>query len=1218
MEGRQSRYQHLAETSSPQPPKRRKLAHHGPDDDIRWSRDGLLLSRDQYTIAWICALPIEMAAAQAMLDEVHKDLPRLMNDTNAYKLGSIENHNIVIACLPKARYGTNNASNVVTNLVRTFSSIRLGLMVGIGGGAPGPADIRLGDVVVGTFVTQYDLGKVIGDGQIQHTATPKIPDQLLSTAVSSLQAKHERNVGQVPSILRDRFEGLAGYGRPSSADCLFLSTYDHIFTVTPGCNECDHSKLVSRSWRSTYDPLIHYGGIASGNQVMRSATQRDRIARQLGVICFEMEAAGLMDILPCLPIRGICDYSDSHKNKEWQRYAAAAAAAYARELLTVLTVLPVVSAPNAPHNSFQVPFSLQGMPASDNFIDRPSDRAALEQYLLPERCPTERRKVCILYGLGGIGKTQLSIEFARRHKASFSAVFWLDGRSEDQLRQSLAKCAIRIPELRRTSCNSDVGLCSKDDFDAAVADVMEWLARPDNTRWLLIFDNVDQDYQQGGATGAYDLRQYLPGDHGSVLVTTRLSRLQQLERWYGEELDSDPAYETLLELLQGLPLALAQAASYMRETGIDVTSYIRIYNEQWTKLMNADDNPVTDYQQGSIATTWAVSLHTIKTQSNDSMNILRLWAFLDNKHFWHGILQGTVAPPFQKQWPTWLLDMAHDVTRFRKAMSLLLRFSMVQTRTEPKGSYTIHPVVHRWVSNLDDHRHKKEFARLALMLIGHSVPAREKKEYWTLQRRILPHAECCSLWMRKYVFELNKDTTSNCVISAIHYLGDLYADQGKLIEAKEMYDRALQGKEKTLGCDHTSTLDTVSNLGNLYAEQGKLVEAKRMYGRALQGYEKTLGCDHTSILNIVNNLGNLYAKQGKLVEAKEMYDRALQGKEKTLGCDHTSTLETVSNLGNLYAEQGKLIEAKEMYDRALQGYEKTLGRDHTSTLNTVSNLGNLYREQGKLVEAKEMYDRALQGKEKTLGCDHISTLNTVNNLGHLYVDQGKLIEAKEMYDRALQGKEKTLGRDHTSTLNTVNNLGSLYADQGKLVEAKEVYDRALQGYEKTLGRDHTSTLNTVNNLGNLYADQGKLVEAKEMYERALQGKEKTLGYDHTSTLNTVSNLGNLYAKQGKLVEAKEVYDRALQGYEKTLGCDHTSTLNIVNNLGLLYAKQGKLIEAKEMYDRALQGYEKTLGRDHTSTLNTVNNLGNLYADQGKLVEAKEMYDRALQGRRKTS
>jgi len=107
---------------------------------------------------------------------------------------------------------------------------------------------------------------------------------------------------------------------------------------TSTCNECDHSKLVRRHIRKTNDPLIHYGAIASGNKVMRSGTQRDRIAQHLDVICFEMEAAGLMDILPCLPIRGICDYSDSHKNKGWQRYAAATAASYAKELLTVLPV----------------------------------------------------------------------------------------------------------------------------------------------------------------------------------------------------------------------------------------------------------------------------------------------------------------------------------------------------------------------------------------------------------------------------------------------------------------------------------------------------------------------------------------------------------------------------------------------------------------------------------------------------------------------------------------------------------------------------------------------------------------------------------------------------------------------------------------------------------------------------------------------------------------
>lgn len=194
------------------------------------------------------------------------------------------------------------------------------------------------------------------------------------------------------------------------------------------------------------------------------------------------------------------------------------------------------------------------MPTSEKFIDRPSDRAALETYLLPQQSLTPRRKIFILQGLGGIGKTQLAVDFARRHKNAFSAVFWLDGRSEDQVKQSLVECADRIPELHIINGSASVPY-SKDDLDAAVANVMEWLAQPDNTQWLLIFDNVDQDYEQGGATGAYDIQQYWPtADHGSVLITTRLlcltslgeSRLLKkvnldlskdiLERWLGKEL----------------------------------------------------------------------------------------------------------------------------------------------------------------------------------------------------------------------------------------------------------------------------------------------------------------------------------------------------------------------------------------------------------------------------------------------------------------------------------------------------------------------------------------------------------------------------------------------------------------------------------------------------------------------------------------------------------
>ncbi|KAJ5922830.1 hypothetical protein N7516_010533 [Penicillium verrucosum] len=310
------------------PSKRPKTSHH----------DGSPASRhDQYTIAWICALHIEMAAAQAMLDDFHEALPTPTEDRNTYVLGNMNQHNVVIACLPTEQYGTNNAAIVMTNMKRTFPAIRACLMVGIGGGVPSKADVRLGDIVVGTRVMQCDLGKVLGDGQLQRTAIPKIPHQLLGTAVSTVRSKHELGPSRVLSILEQKLEGQPAYGRPVLPDRLFPATYDHE-SLSGSCDGCDPSKLVPRSRRVSNEIVIHYGAIASGNQVMRDGITRDNIARQLDVICFEMETAGLMDILPCLPIRGICDYSDSHKNKEWQRYAAATAAAYARELLEELPV----------------------------------------------------------------------------------------------------------------------------------------------------------------------------------------------------------------------------------------------------------------------------------------------------------------------------------------------------------------------------------------------------------------------------------------------------------------------------------------------------------------------------------------------------------------------------------------------------------------------------------------------------------------------------------------------------------------------------------------------------------------------------------------------------------------------------------------------------------------------------------------------------------------
>ncbi|KAH6993968.1 hypothetical protein EDB82DRAFT_500346 [Fusarium venenatum] len=287
----------------------------------------------RYTVAWICALHIEMAAARAMLDERHPSLPGRVNDTNSYVLGTMHKHDIVIACLPADQYGTNNAASVLSNMKSTFPNIKIGLMVGIGGGVPIKADIRLGDIVVGIRIMQFDLGKTLSGG-FQRTAIPKIPDSSIRTVISNLRSEHELKSSRVPMILEDKMNEYPAYCLPDEADRLFQSTYSHESSKSD-CDRCDQSKLEPRKIRGSTNPVIHYGAIASGNQVMKDATTRDEIARELDVICFEMEAAGLMDIMPCLPIRGICDYSDSHKAKEWQRYAAATAAAYAYEFLEV-------------------------------------------------------------------------------------------------------------------------------------------------------------------------------------------------------------------------------------------------------------------------------------------------------------------------------------------------------------------------------------------------------------------------------------------------------------------------------------------------------------------------------------------------------------------------------------------------------------------------------------------------------------------------------------------------------------------------------------------------------------------------------------------------------------------------------------------------------------------------------------------------------------------
>lgn len=292
---------------------------------------------------------------EAMLDEMHVKLPKDKNDPNDYTFGRIGLHNIIIACLPAGSMGNGPAATVANNMQRSFP-IKFGLLVGIAGGVwSKKADIRLGDVVVSQptgphgGVVQWDYGKT-GEGALfKRTGSLEKPPAVLLHALQTLKKFNEKKdldfTGALEFMSKNEPKMAKNYRYlGADNDQLFEASYDHVGDET--CDECDKELLISRPPRESLTPEVHYGNVASGNKVMKHGLTRDSIAKDENIICFEMEAAGLMNDFRCLVIRGICDYADSHKNKAWQRYAAATAAAFARIFLGFVDKQEVIETPS--------------------------------------------------------------------------------------------------------------------------------------------------------------------------------------------------------------------------------------------------------------------------------------------------------------------------------------------------------------------------------------------------------------------------------------------------------------------------------------------------------------------------------------------------------------------------------------------------------------------------------------------------------------------------------------------------------------------------------------------------------------------------------------------------------------------------------------------------------------------------------------------------------
>ncbi|KAI6080132.1 hypothetical protein F4821DRAFT_266190, partial [Hypoxylon rubiginosum] len=578
---------------------------------------------------------------------------------------------------------------------------------------------------------------------------------------------------------------------------------------------------------------------------------------------------------------------------------------------------------------FSLPLNLSQVTDVPRFVAREDELRRMHEIL----GKGGERRTTILHGLGGMGKTQLAREYIKRHRTYFSATIWLNARDTTSLKQSLMHAAQQI----HRECPSVIyvrNAVQNRDVDECVEAVKRWLEEPANNRWIVVYDNYDNpkfgitkdihSRSNRDASGtiladerkqtvtqdedltqrAFDIQPFLPGTyHGAVIITTRsaevelgtyirLKKLTDLKSGveilastsYRQGVDQDEAARTLVQRLDGLPLALATAGAYLK--GVPSTTfaeYLTSYDASWRQLQESSPQ-ILSYEDRALYSTWNLSFAHIQHQSPASAMLLRLWAYFDNEDLWYELL----LEGLQSDGKEYVYGIVVDKIHFDGAIRVLYNHGLVEADAsmrelgrESQG-YSMHGCVHSWtqhILNEDEDRESIQMARVARECVGGHVPGQDDGEYWFTQRRLLKHADRCRMRMKISKDEGEGDEwVYGC-------LGDFYSDQGRLAEAEAMYKRALEGKEKAWGREHTSTLNTVNNLGLLYADHGRLADAEAMYERALEGKEKAWGRDHTSTLDIINNLGNLYKNQGRLGDAEAMYERALEGYEKALGME---------------------------------------------------------------------------------------------------------------------------------------------------------------------------------------------------------------------------------------------------------------------------------------------------------------------------------------------
>jgi tetratricopeptide (TPR) repeat protein len=695
-----------------------------------------------------------------------------------------------------------------------------------------------------------------------------------------------------------------------------------------------------------------------------------------------------------------------------------------------------------------------------------------------------------IYGLGGVGKTQLATEYAYRYDGEYDVVWWLRAEDAATLVEDYAALAGRL-ELREKDAR---------DQEVIVEAVRGWLTR--EQRWLLVFDNANRPE---------DVSKYLPGVvRGHVIITSRnpnwggiASTLQVkvLEQAEGVEFllsrtrqeDEESARKLSVEL-GGLPLALAQAGAYIEANGVTIAHYLELFQSRRAELWGEERGPL-DYDKRTVSATLNLAIKHVDIESPRSVDLLNLSAFLGPDD-----IPLTLLSRGHEHLPELLGATVADDLEINETIGALRRYSLVEV-AEKKDSLSVHRLVQAVVRDGLGEDESKVWAEAAVDVVNEVFPYdKDDVRTWGESARLLPHA----LATTGHIEELG--ILSGSAGRLLNEVGKYLRGRAQYVEAKSALERSLSIMSKVYGAKHSYYASTLVSLGTVLQELGDLEGARAHYERALAIDEKVFGLDHPTVAIDVNNLGTVLRELGDLEGAKGHLEKALAIDEKVYGPDHPTVAIRVNNLGRVLQELGDLEGAKAHYERALAIDEKVYGPDHPTVAIRVNNLGGMLQDLGDLEGAKAHYERALAIDEKVFGLDHPNVAIDVNNLSTVLRDLGDLEGAKAHYERALAIDERVFGLDHPNVAIYTNNLGRVLQELGDLEGARLYLERALAIDERVFGPDHPLVARDVNNLGMVFRELGDLEGAKGHLERALRILPKFLGEEHPNIAVVRSNL----------------------------------------------------------------------------------------------------------------